>query len=132
MCRRYGRPLVAVPLDHLRLILDTQITTTDHAKTIIGLGERQHLAQQLRNFVHGCDAYGQQILLAETPIDDSLFPAISVVFPALRLRNNTTRIKELLGYGRSVRKIAKVLGYSSHIALNTYINKRGLHPAVKS
>jgi DNA invertase Pin-like site-specific DNA recombinase len=37
------------------------------------------------------------------------------------------RIKELLGYGLSVRKIAKVLGCSSHIALNTYINKRGLH-----
>jgi len=42
------------------------------------------------------------------------------------------RIKELLGYGLSVRKIAKVLGYSSHIALNTYINKRGLREAVKN
>ena len=31
------------------------------------------------------------------------------------------RIKELLSYGLSVRKIARVLGYSSHIALNTYI-----------
>jgi DNA invertase Pin-like site-specific DNA recombinase len=41
------------------------------------------------------------------------------------------RIKELLGYGLSVRKIAKVLGYSSHIALNTYINKRGLHHSIK-
>ncbi|GAB1719089.1 MAG: hypothetical protein NTAFB09_08200 [Nitrosospira sp.] len=39
------------------------------------------------------------------------------------------RIKELLGYGLSVRKIAKVLGYASHIALNTYINKRGLQVA---
>lgn len=45
---------------------------------------------------------------------------------------DAARIKELLGYGLSVRKIAKVLGYSSHIALNTYINKRGLHQAVKS
>jgi len=36
------------------------------------------------------------------------------------------RIRELLGYGLSVRKIAKFLGYTSHIALNTYINKRGL------
>lgn len=45
---------------------------------------------------------------------------------------DVARIKELLGYGLSVRKIAKVLGYSSHMALNTYINKRGLHPAVKS
>jgi hypothetical protein len=36
------------------------------------------------------------------------------------------KIKELLGYGLSIRKMAKVLGYTSHIALNTYINKRTL------
>src|SRR5271165_6670164 len=42
------------------------------------------------------------------------------------------RIKELLSYGLSVRKIARVLGYSSHIALNTYINKRGLHQVAKA
>lgn len=36
------------------------------------------------------------------------------------------KIKELLGYGLSIRKMAKVLGYTSHIALNTYINKRSL------
>ena len=39
---------------------------------------------------------------------------------------NVEKIKELLGYGLSARKIAKVLGYTSHIALNTYINKRKL------
>lgn len=36
------------------------------------------------------------------------------------------RIKELLGYGLSVRKIANVLDYSNHIGLNTYINKRSI------
>jgi len=36
------------------------------------------------------------------------------------------KIKELLSYELSARKIAKVLGYSSHIALNTYIKKREL------
>ncbi len=41
--------------------------------------------------------------------------------------NDLERIKELLGYGLSVRKIAKLLGYSNHITLNTYINKRSLH-----
>ena len=41
------------------------------------------------------------------------------------------RIKELLGYGLSVRKIAKILGQTSHIALNTYINKRRLQPTPK-
>ncbi|MBY0461829.1 MAG: recombinase family protein [Alphaproteobacteria bacterium] len=40
--------------------------------------------------------------------------------------NNVDKIKELLGYGLSMRKIAKVLGYTNHIALNTYVNKRKL------
>jgi hypothetical protein len=30
----------------------------------------------------------------------------------------------------SIRKIARVLGYTSHM-LNTYINKRGLHQGVE-
>lgn len=36
------------------------------------------------------------------------------------------KIKELLDYGLSVRKISSVLEYTNHIALNTYINKRNL------
>lgn len=39
------------------------------------------------------------------------------------------KIKDFLGMGLSVRKIAKLLGYSNHIALNTYINKRGIRPS---
>lgn len=39
---------------------------------------------------------------------------------------NVDKIKELLGYGLSVRKISNFLGYTNHIALNTYINKRKL------
>ncbi len=34
------------------------------------------------------------------------------------------RIKDLLKLGLSVRKIAALLGYKNHLALNTYINKR--------
>ena len=36
------------------------------------------------------------------------------------------KIKELLDYGLSVRKISSVLEYNNHIALNTYINKINL------
>lgn len=43
-----------------------------------------------------------------------------------KLDKDVEKIKELLGYGLSGRKIAKVLGYTSHIALNTYIKKRDL------
>jgi len=40
------------------------------------------------------------------------------------------RIKELLKLGLSVRKITKLLGYTNHIALNTYINKRKIRGAL--
>jgi len=36
------------------------------------------------------------------------------------------RIKELLKLGLSARKIATLLGYTNHLALNTYIHKRKL------
>ena len=40
------------------------------------------------------------------------------------------RIEELLGYGLSVRKIARLLGYSNHIGLNTYIKKRKIRESL--
>ena len=36
------------------------------------------------------------------------------------------KIKELLAFGLSVRKIANYLSYSNHIGLNSYINKRDI------
>lgn len=86
-CRPYGKQAIDVPLGQLRLILDSQITKTDHSETIIEPDERQQLAQHLRDFVNGCDAYDWQILLAATPVDGSLFPTVSVHLPSLRLRN---------------------------------------------
>jgi len=39
--------------------------------------------------------------------------------------------KELLGYGLSEGKLLECWAYTNHIALNTYINKRGLHQTVE-
>jgi DNA invertase Pin-like site-specific DNA recombinase len=43
---------------------------------------------------------------------------------ASKFDKDRLRIEELLHLGLSARKIAKVLGYSNHIGLNTYISKR--------
>jgi DNA invertase Pin-like site-specific DNA recombinase len=43
---------------------------------------------------------------------------------ASKFDKDRPRIEELLRLGLSGRKIAKVLGYSNHIGLNTYISKR--------
>ncbi len=42
---------------------------------------------------------------------------------------DVSKIKELLDLGLSVRKIANFLGYSNHIGLNEYINKRKIKSA---
>jgi DNA invertase Pin-like site-specific DNA recombinase len=41
------------------------------------------------------------------------------------------KIEELLSVGLSVRKIAKLLGYSNHIGLNNYVKKRNIRTKVK-
>jgi hypothetical protein len=69
----------------------------------------------------------------QMPSDDvQLLGKPKGTFQKSKFDQNVERIKELLSYGLSVRKIAKVLGYTSHIALNTYINKRGLHQPVRA
>jgi DNA invertase Pin-like site-specific DNA recombinase len=45
---------------------------------------------------------------------------------ASKFDKDRPRIEELLRLGLSVRKMAKVLGYSNHIGLSTYIRKRNL------
>ena len=40
------------------------------------------------------------------------------------------KIEELLSVGLSVRKIAKLLGYSNHIGLNNYVKKRNIRQQV--
>ena len=49
---------------------------------------------------------------------------------ASKFDKDRERIEELLCLGLSVRKIAKVLGYSNHVGLNTYVKKRGIREAI--
>jgi hypothetical protein len=128
-CRQFGRPAVEVPLGQLRLILDTQITQTDHAETIVEPEERQQLAQHLRDFMDGCDAYGRHVLLADIPVDDTCFPAISVTFPALRFRNKAggehvlpapSSVKEMVlqERGRARLECVRQNGFLQHRPIN--------------
>ena len=50
---------------------------------------------------------------------------------ASKFDQNRERIEELLGLGLSVRKIARVLGYSNHIGLNNYINRRSIRESLE-
>jgi DNA invertase Pin-like site-specific DNA recombinase len=109
---------------HIRVITLKQNLDIDrqdmNAKIIITLFslfaelERDLISLRTREALAAKKAQGQRLGKPRGTLQKSKFD------------KDVARIKELLGYGLSVRKIAKVLGCSSHIALNTYINKRGL------
>lgn len=82
--------------------------------------ERDLISQRTKEALAAKKAQGQTLGKPKGTLQKSKFD------------NEAARIKELLGYGLSVRKIAKLLGYSNHIALNTYINKRGLNQINKA
>ena len=88
--------------------------------SLFGELERDLISLRTKEALAAKKASGQQLGKPKGTLQKSKFD------------NSLDRIKELLGYGLSVRKIAKVLGYSSHIALNTYINKRGLQQVAKA
>jgi DNA invertase Pin-like site-specific DNA recombinase len=50
---------------------------------------------------------------------------------ASKFDKDRERIEELLRLGMSVRKITKVMGYSNHIGLNTYIKRRKIRESLK-
>jgi putative DNA-invertase from lambdoid prophage Rac len=61
---------------------------------------------------------------------------VSTAIPSLlwaisKFAKERPRIDELMRLGLSARKIAKVLGYSNHIGLNTYISKRKLQESLR-
>ena len=50
---------------------------------------------------------------------------------ASKFDKDRERVEELLRLGMSVRKIAKLMGYSNHIGLNTYIKKRRIRESLE-
>ena len=81
-CRGYNGPAVDVPLQQLRLILDSQITQSDHSETILDPTDRHHLAGLLRDFVNGAEVNSVQLQLSEMPVDAASLPSEIVTFPA--------------------------------------------------
>lgn len=86
-CRPFSKAAIDVPMSQLRLVLDSQITKTDHSETILDPEERYRFSQCLRDFLDGLDAYGKQVRLERTPVDSAAFPVIPVRFPSLRVRD---------------------------------------------
>lgn len=86
LCRPFNKPPLRVAMDEARLILDAQLTGADHSETIISPEERLLLSGHVRDLLHGMEAHGNQIPLADAPVDVSAFPALLIAPPRLRVK----------------------------------------------
>lgn len=86
-CQRYKQNPEAVPMDQIRLILDSQITLEDHEQTIIDPDKRAYLDGLLRDAVADADIYGKSLDLATEPFDTNDLPGLTVSLPAIRVRD---------------------------------------------
>jgi hypothetical protein len=94
-CKQFNKPLLEVPLDKIRMILDTQITQEDHSETIISPDERAEWYGVLRDFFNEMDAYGKAIGLATNPTPVDAFDTLLIMPPVLCVRTSPDRISHL-------------------------------------
>jgi hypothetical protein len=88
-CSQFGAAGCDVPLSELRLILGSQVTLEDHGETILEPDEREHWMKQMRRFVIGATTFGQQIRLADDPLELDRFDTLFIPPPAVRVRSST-------------------------------------------
>lgn len=84
-CRKFTSAAIDVPLDQLRLIVESQITQVGHSETILDPRSRHRWAGVVRDFLDGMEVHGVVICLSETPFDAESVPNDTVAFPALRV-----------------------------------------------
>lgn len=86
-CHGFKGASMDVPLHQLRLILDSQITQSDHSETILDPKDRNHLAELLRDFLNGTSIGGRTLSLSKSPVDVASLPNEVVSLPSLRVKD---------------------------------------------
>ena len=87
-CKDFVDGVLAVPREECFLILDSQITQSDHDETIMEPAERAEWAQKLRNLSNGCEVFGQTLALSESPLDADTFESVHFLPPPLHVRDS--------------------------------------------
>lgn len=132
MCQAFNQPPVPVPLCDVRLVLDTQITKSDHIETIIDPDERYRLSQDLRNVLDGFNAVGKTIRLDSVPVSASEFPAVAIPFPALRIGDRTRGERILKTANRATPSSLKQRGRKLLEGIRTggFLQSRPINPLI--
>ena len=131
-CSEFKKPPVDVPLNELRLILDTEITQEEHSETIIDPVEREELTRRLRSFVDGARAYGQTLQLSEEPVDAESFGTIFIGPPDVRVRGTSGNevILKAPGILSEANLKTRAWDRSDHVRKNGFLIRRAIDPVL--
>ena len=131
-CSEFKKPPINVPLNELRLILDTQITQEEHSETIIDAVDREQLTRQVRSFIDGAWAYGQTLQLSDEPVDAENFGRVLIGPPDVRVRS--------AGVEQEILKAPSILSEanlrtrawdrSNHVRKNGFLIRRPIDPVL--
>jgi hypothetical protein len=91
-CNPFKQPTIDVPLNKLRLILETQIMQESHRETILEPDVREGFYKTLRDFLDGMNAYGKVIRLAANPVLAEDFEMLLITPPALLIRTSPDQV----------------------------------------
>ena len=131
-CKAFNRPAIPVDSSTIRLVLDTQITKSDHSETIIEPEERFQLSQTIRDVLNGMEASGKVIEFNELPVDSSKYVSFSVPFPALRVRNGEFGERTIRGVGKPTSQNLHKRGRERSTAIKQggFLQSRPINPLV--
>lgn len=87
-CKPYKKPVMNIPLNNLRLILDSRLAGGSHSDTILDPDERTNWHNILREFFDGMECYGQVIKLEVVPISVDRFDGLKILPPAISVRSS--------------------------------------------
>ncbi len=129
-CKPFNGRAIEVPLNEVRLVLDSQITQEQHGDTIIEPAERAALMRQMRSCLHGINIFGNKLLLSETPIDTAAFPTISIVPPSVRVKGKnggiiTIETPKLLSEDNLKKRVSN---REKSVRFNGFLEQRPINP----
>lgn len=131
-CSEFKKAPIKVPLNELRLILDTQITEGEHSETIIDPVEREQLTRRVRSFIDGARAFGQTLQLAEEPVDAESFGTIFIGPPDVRVRGAGG--KEVILKAPAILSESnlqrRTWDRSDHVRKNGFLTRRPIDPVL--
>lgn len=132
LCRQFKKEVQEIPLNELKLILDSQITQEEHAETIIDPVDREVFMSHIRALMNEADVYGHRLRVSVTPFDSSALIQGFVAPPSVRVIGSQGKeviLSAPTGESEGLLK-SRFRDRSEHVRKNGFLESRPINPVL--